>query len=146
MKRILVPTLLAGAVSLGLAAAQIAGAAGRSEAAVTPPAQPGAWMQLGTAPRSSAGKKIHFYRTAQTPHALGIVVTSTSSGAIRLVWQSYCEFQSDDEQTLEDHGAITGVHSVTAYPSTFPAATLCYVWVIAGTSGTAKVTGAVFQS
>ena len=137
MRRALPPALVAGAVSLVLAGAA---------PAVPPPAQPGTWMQLGKAVTSRAGKQIHFYRTAQYPQALGIVVTSTSSRAIRLVWQSYCEFQSDDEQTMEDYGTVTGVQSVTAYPSTFSGNTLCYVWVSAGASGTARVTAAVFMS
>ena len=137
MRRALPTALVAAAVALLLAAAA---------PAVTPPAQPGAWRQLGKAVTSRAGKQLHFYRTPQSPHALGIVVTSSSSRTIRLVWQSYCEFQSDDEQTLDDHGTVTGVQSVTAYPSTFPGATLCYVWVSAGAAGTAKVTAAVFES
>ena len=129
--------LAAGGISLVLAA---------HSAAVPPPAQSGAWTQLGKTVTSAAGKQIHFYRTAQYPHALGIVVTSTSSRAIDLIWQSYCEFQSDDEQTLEDYGTVTGTQSVTAYPSTFPGATLCYVWVSAGAPGTAKVSSAVFTT
>jgi len=137
VRRALPPALVAGAVALVLAAAA---------PAVPPPAQTGAWTQLGKAATSRAGKQLHFYRIAQSPHALGIVVTSTSSRTIRLVWQSYCEFQSDDEQTMEDHGTVTGVQSVTAYPSTFSGNTLCYVWVTAGAPGTAKVTAAVFMS
>ena len=129
--------LVAAAVALVLAPAA---------PAVTPPAQPGNWTQVGRAVTSAPGKQLHFYRTAQFPHRLGIVVTSSSSRMIRLIWQSYCEFESDDGETLDDHGTVAGVHSVSAYPSTFPAATLCYVWVRAGLPGTAKVSAAVFRS
>jgi hypothetical protein len=115
-------------------------------ATVPPPVQPGAWSQLGAAVNSRAGKQLHFYRTALSPHALAIVVTSSSARPIRLVWQSYCEFESDDDQTLENHGTVTDVHTVTAYPSTFPGNTLCYVWVSSGTPGAGKVTSAVFTS
>jgi hypothetical protein len=114
-------------------------------ATVAPPTKPGPWKQLGAAVGSSAGKQLHFYRQADNPHALGLVVTSSSPLPIHVYWVSYCEFDSDDGETLSDEGTLTGVHSVEAYPPTFPAATLCYVWVNAGASGTATVSAAVFS-
>ena len=112
--------------------------------AVSPPPAPGAWHQLGAATTSRPGKALHFYRTAQNPKAVGIVVRSSSARAIRLSWSSYCEFESDDEQTSEDQGSVTGVHSVTAYPPVLPAATLCYVWVNARIAGTGRLSAAEF--
>ncbi|HSX21305.1 MAG TPA: hypothetical protein VLE97_00860, partial [Gaiellaceae bacterium] len=67
--------------------------------AVNPPPTAGPWKQVGTATTSKLGKALHFYRTPQNPRGLGIVVTSTSSRTIRLSWQDYCEFQSDDDAT-----------------------------------------------
>jgi hypothetical protein len=137
-RALLLALFVVGAASLVPAAS--------GSATVPPPVQPGAWSQLGAAVTSRAGKQLHFYRTALSPHALAIVVTSSSARPIRLVWQSYCEFESDDDQTLEDHGTVTNVHTVTAYPSTFPGNTLCYVWVSSGTPGAGTVTSAVFTS
>lgn len=149
MRRTLLLALAAGTLSLApgaVAAVRTAGAAERPGATVAPPAQPGTWTQTGAAVTSGAGKQLHFYRTVQNPQALGVVVTSTSTRTIRVVWQSYCEFSSDDDQTLEDQGIVTGLQSVIVYPPTFPGATLCYVWVSAGAPGTAKVTAAVFST
>jgi hypothetical protein len=123
-----------------------AGGAEQTGGAVPPPAQPGAWKQLGASVTAGPGTPVHFYRTAQDPRALGFVVTSASPNAISVEWTSYCEFSSDDDETLDDHGTVTGVHSVTGYPSTFPAATLCYVSVSARPSGTATVTAAIFAT
>ena len=75
-----------------------------------------------------------------------MVVTSPSPNTIRVDWSSYCEFSSDDDKTLEDAGTVTGVHSVTAYPSSFPGATLCYVWVSADAPGPTKLTAAIFAT
>jgi DNA-binding beta-propeller fold protein YncE len=113
---------------------------------IAAPSRPGVWRQLGASVLSDPGKDLHFYRTAQDPHALGFVVTSPSSNTITAEWTSYCEFNSDDDETLDDHGKVTGVHSVTGYPATFPAATLCYVTLTAGAPGTAAVTAAIFST
>ena len=113
---------------------------------IAAPARPGAWKQLGGSVISDPGKQIHFYRTAQDPHTLGFVVTSPSPNTITAEWTSYCEFNSDDDETLDDHGKVTGVHSVTGYPATFPAATLCYVTITASAPGTATVTAAIFAT
>jgi hypothetical protein len=123
----------------------IAAIGGAAALAVTPPPAPGAWHQLGAAPTSRPGKALRFYRTAQNPRAVGIVVRSSSARMIRLSWSSYCEFESDDEQTSEDQGTVTGVHSVVAYPPVLPAATLCYVWVNARIAGTGRLTAAEFS-
>jgi hypothetical protein len=53
-------------------------------------------------------------------------------------------FESDDEQTSEDQGTATGVHSVVASPPVLPAATLCYVWVNARIAGTGRLSAAEF--
>jgi hypothetical protein len=113
---------------------------------VPPPVQAGAWKQIGASVTADPGKPLHFYRIVQDPKALAFVVTSPSPNTISVVWTSYCEFSSDDDETLDDHGSVTGVHSVTAYPSTFPAATLCYVSVSAEASGTATLTAAIFAT
>lgn len=129
-----------------LLSAGIAGAAALALAApaVAPPSTPGAWRQLGSAVTSRPGKQLHFYRTAQNPKAVGIVVRSSSARTIHLSWESYCEFESDDEQTSEDQGAVTGIHMVTAYPPVLPAATLCYVWVNARLAGAGRISAAEF--
>ena len=131
-----------------LSLAGIAGIAVLALAApvVAPPPAPGAWHQLGAAVTSRPGKQLHFYRTAQNPKAVAIVVRSSSARAIRVSWSSYCEFESDDEQISEDQGTATGVHSVAAYPPVLPAATLCYVWVNARIAGTGRLTAAEFSS
>ena len=113
---------------------------------VPAPAQTAAWKQIGASVTADPGKPLHFYRAPLDPQALGLVVTSPSSNTISVVWSSYCEFSSDDDKTLEDGGTATGVHSVTAYPPSFPVATLCYVWVSAEPTGTAKLTAAIFAT
>ena len=115
--------------------------------AVNPPPTSGPWKQVGAAVTSKPGKALHFYRIPQSPRGLGIVVTSTSSRPIRLKWQDYCEFQSDDDATGEAQAVVTGVHSVIAYPPVDPAdATLCYVWVNTNALAGAKVSAAIFAS
>jgi len=129
-----------------LSMAGIAGAAALALAApaVAPPPAPGTWHQLGAATTSRPGKPLHFYRTAQNPKAVGIVVRSSSPRVISLSWSSYCEFESDDEQTSEDQGTARGVHAVFAYPPVLTAATLCYVWVNARIAGTGRLSAAEF--
>lgn len=118
---------------------------GASAAAVNPPTAPGQWKQIGAAMSSKVGKALHFYRLPQNPTQLGIVVTSTSARPIRLSWENYCEFQSDDEMTGEEHAVVTGVHSVVAYPPVVPnGATQCYVWVNTNAIAGAKISAAVF--
>ena len=102
---------------------------------VAAPAKPGAWRQIGGSVTADPGKALHFYRIVQNPETLGLVVTSPSPNTIHVDWTSYCEFSSDDDETLDDQGTVTGVHSVTAYPSSFPGATLCYVTVSAESAG-----------
>jgi hypothetical protein len=129
------------------AAAATAKAGQETSATVAPPGKPGAWKQVGATVTSGVtGNELNFFRTAQYPQALGIVVTSASSLPIRVGWQSYCEFQSDDDQTLDDQGTVTGVHLVTAYPDTFPGNTLCYISVYASTAGNAETLAAVFST
>ncbi|MGZ4800616.1 MAG: hypothetical protein ACXV77_13990 [Acidimicrobiia bacterium] len=113
---------------------------------VPPPPSPGPWLQLGPVATSRAGKQVHFFRTAQSPKALGVVVTSNSSQPIRLFWWSYCEFESDDSTFQESQDTVTGRHMVVAYPPVFDGATLCYVSVNAGTSRGHTVSAAVFRS
>lgn len=114
--------------------------------AVPAPAQGGAWRLVGPVVTSVPGKLVHFFRTPLNPRQLGVVVTSASTQPIKLTWQSYCEFQSDDDETLEDFGAVTGTGLVTAYPHAFASATLCYVWVNAGAASGASTTGTVTVS
>ena len=113
---------------------------------IAAPARPGAWKQLGGSVISDPGKRSTSTEPPQDPHALGFVVTSPSPNTITAEWTSYCEFNSDDDETLDDHGKVTGVHSVTGYPATFPAATLCYVTITASAPGTATVTAAIFAT
>jgi len=108
------------------------------------PSAPGQWHQLGTAVASKPGKRIHFFRTATSPEALGVVVTSKSSQPIRVYWWTYCEFESDDAAFEEHHATVTGVHSVVAYPPVLSGATLCYVSVNASAGGRAAVAAATF--
>jgi hypothetical protein len=92
---------------------------------------------------------LHFYRIVQNPDTLRVVVTSPSPNTIRLDWTSYGEFSSDDDKTLEDGGIGSGVHTVntvSAYPPSFPGATLCYVTVSADAAAASKLTAAVFAT
>lgn len=115
--------------------------------AVSPPSAPGQWTQVGPAMTSKVGKALHFYRLPQNPTQLGVVVTSTSARPIRLSWENYCEFQSDDEMTGEGQAVVTGVHSVVAYPPVVPnGATQCYVWVNTNAIAGAKISAAVFAT
>lgn len=115
--------------------------------AVSPPTAPGQWKQVGAAMTSKVGKALHFYRLPQNPIQLGIVVTSTSARPIRLSWENYCEFQSDDEMTGEGQALVTGVHSVVAYPPVTPnGATQCYVWVNTNAIAGARISAAVFAT
>jgi DNA-binding beta-propeller fold protein YncE len=113
---------------------------------VPAPARPAAWRQIGSSVTADPGQPLHFYRIVQNPENLGLVVTSASPNSIRVDWSSYCEFSSDDDKTLEDGGTGSGTHMVTAYPPSFPGATLCYVTVSADAAGTAKLTAAVFAA
>ena len=89
---------------------------------------------------------MHFYRTAQNPHALSVVVTSGSTGPVRVSWWSYCEFQSDDDITEEHQATVSGVGSVTIYPPVFGGATQCYVAVNATPPAKARASAAIFVS
>jgi hypothetical protein len=114
-------------------------------ATVAPPPAPGAWHQLSAAMTSRPGKALHFFRTAQDPHALGIVVTSSSARPIHGFWSSYCEVLDDDTMTEQLQGKLTGVKKVVAYPPVLTSATHCYVWVnVNGLGGAAKVAAAEF--
>ena len=113
---------------------------------VPAPAKPGAWRQIGGSVTADPGEPLHFYRIVQNPETLGVVVTSPSPNTIRVDWSSYCEFSSDDDKTLEDGGTGSGVNSVTAYPPSFPGATLCYVTVSAEAPGSTKLTAAIFAT
>lgn len=129
-----------------LATASALLALGASSPPVSPPPAPGPWRQVGAAMTSPAGKALHFFRSPQNPHGLGIVVTSTSSRPIRLFWEDDCEVESDDGMTGQAQDVVTGVHSVVAYPPTIPGATLCHVWVNTNALARAKVSAAVFAS
>jgi hypothetical protein len=127
-----------------IAAASAAVALGPSTAIVKPPTQPGAWRQVGAAVTSRPGKPLHFFRTPQDPKAVGIVAQSSSARPIRLTWTSYCEMESDDVMTEEAQGAVTGVHSVSAYPPVLDFATLCFVSVNVKATPNVRVAAAVF--
>jgi hypothetical protein len=73
-----------------LAAASAAIALGPSNLVIAPPSAPGPWRQVGAAVTSRPGKALHFYRTAQNPKAVGIVVRSTSSRRVRVENATLC--------------------------------------------------------
>ena len=60
-------------------------------------------------------------------------------------WSSYCEFESDDEQTQEAQATVRGAHSLVAYPPVLEGATLCYVWVNARMPGPGRIRAAEFS-
>jgi hypothetical protein len=106
-------------------------------ATVPPPAQPGAWHQVGPAVTSSRpGKVIHFVRSPQNPTAIGVVARSSSAKPIRE--------QSDDGMTEQHQGTARGVGTVTVYPPVFDGATLCNVSVVATPPTSGRVVAAVF--
>jgi hypothetical protein len=114
-------------------------------ALMDPPVQGGPWRQIGAAVTSRPGKLAHFFRSARTPKALAVVAKSSSSRPIRMTWFSYCEFESDDAQTEENHATVTGVRRVTAFPHVLDGATLCNVSVtIRVVDG--RATAAIFSS
>jgi hypothetical protein len=114
--------------------------------AVTPPPAPGAWRQIGAAVTSHPGKGLHFFRTAISPQALGIVVTSSSSRTIHGFWESWCEIADDDGPVEELQGRLDGVKTVIAYPHTLEGATRCYLWVNTTAPGpAARTTAAEFS-
>jgi hypothetical protein len=114
-------------------------------ATVAPPPAPGAWHQLGAVMTSRPGKALHFYRAAQNPQAIGVVVTSSSARPIHGFWSSYCEVLDDDTMTEQLQGTLTGVKRVVAYPPVLASATYCYVWVnVNGLGRAAKVAAAEF--
>ena len=108
--------------ALAVSAALFAGA-------VEPPAKGGPWHQLGAGVTSKPGKLAHFFRSATSPTQLAVVARSSSGKPIRMTWFSYCEFESDDAQTEENQGTVTGVKRVTAFPHVLTGATLCNVTV-----------------
>ena len=120
--------------------------AGLVALAVVPPAAPGDWHRIGPSVAARPGKAIHFFRTAQSPHGLSIVVTAAASRSLKVTWSTYCEFESDDAITEEHQGVARGVRSVTVYPSVFTGATLCYVSVNVAAAAKARLSAAVFQS
>ena len=113
---------------------------------VAPPSRPGAWHQLGAAVTSAPGKPLRFYRQAQSPTALAVVVVSSSARPITLIWTSYCEVDSDDGETQDAHGRMRATRSVVVYPPVLSGATLCYVWVNASMPGTGRIAGAEFAT
>ena len=142
--KLLKPLLLlfvAALTVVPLTAAQTKVATGTT---VSPPPQAGAWKQVGAALTSRPGKALHFFRTPQDPKAIGIVARSSSARPIRLTWSIYCEMESDDVMTEEAQGAVTGVHSVVAYPPVLDYATLCYVSVNVKATPNVRVAAAVF--
>ena len=140
------PELLVMAPTAKAAAAPSGETTEHAGGPVPAPARAGAWRQIGGSVTADPGAALHFYRIVENPNALGLVVISPSPDTVRVDWSSYCELFSDDDETLEDSGTVTGVDSVAAFPSTFPGATLCYVWVSADAPGTTKLTGAVFAT
>ena len=117
-----------------------------SASTVAPPPAPGAWHQLGAAVTSRPGKGLHFFRTALSPLALGIVVTSSSSRPIRGSWSSWCEIADDDGPVEQLRGTLAGVKTVIAYPHVLSGATRCYVSVYTRAPGpVAKTAAAEFS-
>ena len=116
----------------GSAGARRAGRRAASGARRVAPAR----RRRDVAPRQAACTSTGLLRTRRRSASS---CRSSSPRVIRLSWSSYCEFESDDEQTSEDQGTATGVHSVVAYPPVLPAATLCYVWVNARIAGTGRL-------
>jgi hypothetical protein len=113
---------------------------------VQPPPAPGAWHQLGAAVTSRPGKSLQFFRTAMSPQAIGIVVTSSSSRPIHGFWSSWCEIVDDDGPVEELQGTLAGVKRVIAYPHVLSGATRCYVSVYTKATGpAAKTAGAEFS-
>ena len=136
-------TILAAVPLFALIVAVVVGAV--AGAAVPPPAQPGAWHQVGPAVTSSRpGKAIHFVRSPQYPTAIGVVARSSSAKPIRVTWFSYCEQSSDDGMTEQHQGTARGVGTVTVYPPVFDGATLCNVSVVATPPTSGRVVAAVF--
>ncbi len=113
-----------------------------SASTVAPPPAPGAWHQLGAAVTSRPGKGLHFFRTALSPQALGIVVTSSSSRPIHGSWSSWCEIADDDGPVEQLQGTLAGVKTVVAYPHVLSGATRCYLSVYARAPGPAAKTAA----
>ena len=113
---------------------------------IAAPARPGHGNNSAAPSLPIPAKRSTSTGSPRTRKRWAFVVTSPSTNTISAEWTSYCEFNSDDDQTLDDHGTVAGVSSVTGYPATFPAATLCYVTITAGASGTARVTGAIFAT
>ncbi|HWX09860.1 MAG TPA: hypothetical protein VNY33_07770 [Gaiellaceae bacterium] len=113
---------------------------------VPPPPAAGAWHQLGAAVTSRPGKGLYFFRTAMSPQALGIVVTSSSSRPIHGTWSSWCEIADDDGPTEQLQGTLAGVKTVIAYPHVLSGATRCYVSVYTrAPTPTARTAGAEFS-
>lgn len=117
-----------------------------ARAAVPLPGRAGAWHQVGAAAQAKPGRPLHFFRSVVDPGDLALVVAVPGTRAARVVWGSYCEFQSDDEETLEDDGSLAGSGALVAYPRSFPAATLCYVSVAVMPPAGVAVSAAVFTT
>jgi hypothetical protein len=107
------------------------------------PPQPGPWHAAGAAVTSKPGKQLHFFRTAMAPAGLGVVARSSSAKPIQLHWWSNCEITTGDNMTEQNDAAVSGVHTVVAYPPVAMGSTYCYVSVVARVAG-GKVVAAVF--
>jgi hypothetical protein len=130
---------------IGILALVFACTAAARPAAVAPPTQPGPWRQLGAA-TSKPAKLVSLARQLVDPHALAVVVVSSSKRPIRGTWYSYCEIDSDDGPTEDLSGTLSGTKRITKYFSLMKGSTSCQVQVAARVAGTpkARVTVAVF--
>jgi hypothetical protein len=139
------PATLEFVLAQGLVATLAAVALVPSGANVAPPSRPGAWKQIGKVETSRFGRKLHVSRTAVNMTALAFVVTSRSPRRIQVAWDSYCEFESDDDYTEDHTGKASGVGRITVYPPVFDGATLCDVSVNTAAINGGKATVAVFS-
>ena len=112
---------------------------------LAPPARSGAWTQVGRT-QAAAGKPLHFFRTAEYPNGLAVVVESSAARRFKLFWATDCEVFDDDVAERQDQGTVTGVKRVVVYPPVLEAATRCYVWVNVTSPGKPVLRAAVFSS
>lgn len=85
---------------------------------------------MGAEAKTKPGKPLRVVRTIVAPGEVAFVVAVPGEKPAKVRWSSYCEFDSDDDEKVEDGGVLSGRGVLTAYPGTFAIAKLCYVSVL----------------
>jgi hypothetical protein len=113
-------------------------------AAGTTPPQPGPWRQVGVRAQSGTAPRISRRWSIRDPQALAFVVDAPAGKRVHVRWASYCESGNDD-LSENRQGVLDGVSPLVSYPTVYPAATLCYIWLTVTSKTATHLSAAVFS-